>query len=670
MPFTNLIIIVFYLTVTPFLPAQSYEGELSYSVQDIKFEERSGFDFLYMKGAGYIPDPGKPCLPCMKINVALPSGADPLNVKVLETETELIEGNYDVMPCAKPLRFSDVPLDDPYWKDPETYHLNAYYPQQSVELCNKWDLAGQEFVTLMVYPVHYNPALEKLRVDRKIRFEVTWEEQGLQAQETYNFSPRIKSYYRDLLRKMAVNPEAVKEPSSREKSSSRAGSPLGFGHYDYVILVPDKHWHYFFQKLADWRTQMGMRACLVDLNWIYANYPDNGNPTTSLQDRIRNFIIDANATWGSLYFLLGGDAAYVPYHTRVMLDDLIPNDTYYADFDDDKVCEVYVGRACVNNDSQVAFFVNKVLNYEKAPPRDYGRRAFFMGFILDGITTGEDTKDSIHEDWFPDSMVLQTEYDSEPGAHKSDVLDYLNKGPNLVNHIDHATPYRMGVGSRKHDDWLDVVEPECTSFSNGTRYFNIYSIGCLTARFTTPLCYVEELLRDKYGAITHVGNTSYGWYYQGNPYSLSGWYDICWWQALHDLEAYRAGETLAISKNLGFQPLHPPCSYYLFTGLILLGDPGLHLWTAEPCYLDVLYRSVISTGPQNFIIKVKTDQGVPVEGALACLMNGREVYAVGTTDASGLAKIYINPMKEWPITVTVTGRNCRCHEGTVEVTIP
>src|SRR4030042_6199802 len=178
------------------------------------------------------------------------------------------------------------------------------------------------------------------------------------------------------------------------------------GHYEYVVSSAPPI-DTVFQRLVDWKTKKGIPSTIVLVSWINSNYTGY-----DLQEKIRNFIIDAYTNWGTVYILLGGSGDYrtsgqnlVPtrkaWYTYAGGGDIdsMPSDLYYADldgdwdFDNDHVfgelndnvdmyADVFVGRASVYNVSMAQNFVNKALNYEKNPPTDFIRRLMLPTAIL------------------------------------------------------------------------------------------------------------------------------------------------------------------------------------------------------------------------------------------------------------------------------------------------
>jgi hypothetical protein len=257
--------------------------------------------------------------------------------------------------------------------------------------------------------------------------------------------------------------------------------------------------------------------------------------------------------------------------------------------------------------------------------------------------------------------MFAQEYDSEPGGHTTDVINYMSYGYNLINHIDHCGTAYIGIGYTNHGTGFDGNQAR--NFTNGNRYGNFYTLGCWPGNYPDT-CWGELYVRDDQGGITFTGNTRSGWYNPGNTQTLSHMYERKWWEALYYNNAYRAGETLGRSLNK-FYPLNHTYKY-VYQELNLIGDPGLHFWTAEPGNLSVTHPGNLYTGSQSVSVNVKSG-GANVFGALVCLMKDGEVYERGLTGPTGTLYLNIDPATAGIMDVTVTAQNCKHYEGEVEI---
>src|SRR5262245_24347075 len=74
------------------------------------------------------------------------------------------------------------------------------------------------------------------------------------------------------------------------------------------LVITDRRLQGAFVRLAQERRQRGLQAAVVTLQAIDSGYPDG----VDLAERIRLFLRDAHANWGTHWVLLGGDASVVP----------------------------------------------------------------------------------------------------------------------------------------------------------------------------------------------------------------------------------------------------------------------------------------------------------------------------------------------------------------------
>ena len=434
------------------------------------------------------------------------------------------------------------------------------------------------------------------------------------------------------------------------------------GTYDYVIITISS-WEDDFEPLAEWKHKKGRPAKIVTTNWIYYS----GGYSGGNGDKIRAFVQDAHNTWGTTAFLIGADTNNVPVLYDSYNGDSIPNDTSYADFDDDWVCEVNVGRAPVRTTTQIASFIDKVLTYEKTPPTSsYPETAFFCGFDLytSGSGEGQGCKAAIDMAYIPDDWDFRREYDGESGTHKSDVISYLNQGNNLVNHIDHSSTNYMGTGYTNHGEGLG--NSDMSALTNGDRQSILYTIGCWACDYNSTTCIAEAFVQNTNGGgLAFVGNSRYGWYspYNDDYYSLR--YDRYFFRSLFTQYQRRIGACFSDHKNDAYQG--GDTSKYIFIELTLLGDPEVPVWTDTIQTLSVSHPSLVSVGvPNTFNVQVSSG-GDPVYDSPVCLWKDGDIYEKEYTNTSGVASFTITPGSTGTMYVTVTGFNYLPYEGSASI---
>jgi hypothetical protein len=657
------------------LPAQTVDVlrtdqgfELPYTAtltpDDLAFGHALGYDTVSLPGEDFLMEPGQPLVPVQIVRIALPAGMAVTSVRLVSTETLELPGEYLLLPVQPPQPLNrPMVVADFVPPDPATYSSSTPYPAETVSFMQETDLAGQAIAVVRICPVHYAPADRKLSLCTTTKIAL----EGVSGYTCGDYLPqRISAnageYYEHALAGMVVNPDDVEVRTASNSDGSRTVPP---GDYDYVIITTSD-WVSAFQPLADWKTQKGVPANIVTTMWIYANYSGTNAA------KVRAFVQDAYTNWGTTFFLLGGDTAYVPYYARTFSGvdpDPVPNDTYYADFDSDWLCEVHVGRASVNSTGTgaggIAAFISKVLNYEKFPPAtDYARKAGFFGFDLDSSTHAEQCKLNIRSSFVPTTWTVATVYDSQGGNHRNNVIAAMNAGQMLLNHADHSSSDYMGTGYINHD--LGIDNSDMDALTNGNRQSILYSMGCDPAAYDANVCIAEHFVRNTNGGgIAFIGNSRYGWYNTGSYNTYSMRYDQYFFRSLLPQNNYRLGTAFSDHKNDGY----PTDEYYqyIWTELTLLGDPEIPVWTDTWQPLTATYPASVDVGvPNTFTVQVSSGSG-PVAAATVCLWKAGDVYLILPTDSSGSATFVFTPTSTGTVSVTATKRNYVPYEGTASV---
>jgi len=643
---------------------------LTWSADDLQFGTRDGLDTVRLPDCDVLTDPAQPALPARTIRIALPEGMTVNGVRIADSECIELPGRYEIAPAEAPRPIA--PPDDV----PASIGAHAaantpvkLYAAAPIVLLGQSDLAGQNMAVLSVRPVQYEAATGRLSLTMSM--EIVIEGAGGHVCGDYlpaNASAHAQQAYRRMLTGMVINPGDI-APVMRAHSAGGGGRGVEPGTYEYVIIT-DADWVDDFEPLADWRTQLGRPTAIVTIDWIY----NEGGYGGSNLEKIRAFIEDAHDTWGAMYFLFGADSDRIPYHVRWIevpgygVFD-IANDTYCADYDDDWVCEVHLARASVRNPLHIATLIDKVFTYEKNPPADYVTTAAFFGFDITtcGDEDGEIAKEYIRAQHLPPQWTIHTEYDSEPGTHKADVIGYLNDGHHLVNHHDHCNRDCMGAGWICHSDLLWISD--VLGLHNGDRLSFVFAVGCYPAYFPFSTCIGEAfLLHEAGGAVSFIGDTCIGW--GGGP-ADPDWYtvrqDRFFYRNLFDDGFERLGASFSDLKNDEFDPQDPyNLHQFCFTQLHLLSEPELTMWSQEPETLTITHDETLEVGQATtFPVEVRCE-GEPIDGATVCLWKDDDLYEVEQT-IGGMASFEFTPSSTGTMLVTVSGHNYLPYEGQAEI---
>lgn len=646
----------------PIFPQGSYKVRYTavFSLEQISFHKIMGYDMVGLKDGSYVAELGKPMLPSKEIRIALPSGMIVKSVWVADATQEEIPGEFNIFPAQPPIRTGlsekDVDFVEP---DQRTYTSTQPYPSNLAEFIRQSDLAGQGIAAVKLYPLQYVPVKKKLTLHTSLTLVI----EGVGGYEcgdylSPNISEKGRKTYEEMVKHMVQNPGEVELNAAFKLSTSLV--PPG-GPFDHVIITSTAYAPYF-QPLVDWHTQKGVKDTTITTSWIYSNYSGS-----NYQEEIRNFIIDANSTWGTTYFLLGGENGTVPFEYRTYYQENTASDQYYSDFDDDWVHEVFVGRASVGSTTEINTFINKVLKYEKDPPRtNYPLDVLLIGMDLDPSTHAEYLKNNLDVYYIPSRFNVTTVYDSDGGNHKSAAITALNAGQNLVNHADHCYINVIGTGDYWHG-W-GIYSSDVSALINNDQMSVVVSLGCHPNRMDASDCIAEYFViqNPNQAGVAFTGNTRDGWGYVGSPISLSGKLDQQWWVGLFSRNKYNLGQTLVDSKHhfSTSQSIEKHCEWTFN----LLGEPEMPIWTDEPDSFKVAHPSSLPPGPSSFSVHVEdATTDASVNQAYVCLWKENDVYLTGYTNSSGDVTFDPFPSTLGTMHVTVTKQNYLPYQQEVEV---
>ncbi len=653
------------------------EKEVTFDWSDLSFTKYKEYDVVTLKGAGSATQIGEPALPQVSLSFVVPPGAEVSEVNIIYFDKKDIAGEYNILP-AQPHRPITKKVDTSFAEpNKEIYSLKEEYPLELIKSPHTGSMGGYRIASLFVYPLRYTPAEKRLTFYSKIRFQVVYKEWTYPVKST---SEKQKIIFKDIIKKQVLNSEDLDiwGPSITRPLSSILLSP---DTADYVIITTSSYESYL-QELALWKTKKGIKTSIVNLSWIESNY--TGDDT---QERIRNFIIDANSSWGTLWFLLAGDTDEIPHRTTWVMTvdsdwhDQLPSDLYFSDLDGDwdadddntygetedsvdMYPDVFVGRASINTVAECSTFVNKVLTYEKAPPSSFIKKELLLGEYLFGDNWGEWVNDSI-ETLTPLDYTISKLYESQGALNRQAVLDSIEEGYHFIHHAAHGSVTSISTASD------NITSSNLDGLTNGDLLSIYVAISCLPGAFDFN-CYAEHWMNNPNGGgAAACMNSRYGW---GSTVGIgpSDKLDISFFEQLFDYDVRNIGVTLGNAKMDNIPEAYSdPVMRWCVYELNLFGDPEMSMWTEDPEEFTVSHDAVITIGGSTFSVNV-SDGAFGVEDALVCLYKEGEVYEVGYTNASGniILNLSSPPSTLGTMYCTVTKDNYLPYEDSVEVISP
>lgn len=228
-----------------------------------------------------------------------------------------------------------------------------------------------------------------------------------------------------------------------------------------------------------------------------------------------------------------------------------------------------------------------------------------------------------------------------------------------MNHADHSGPDFMGTGYVNHG--IGLGNSDMDALTNENKQGIFYSMGCDPAAYDTSNCIGEHFVRNSNGGgAAFVGNSRYGWYYQGQYNSLSMGYDVEFFESIFQDNFYKLGA--AFSDHKDDEVGSSSVSKYCYTELTLLGDPEMPIWKENPLSMTATYPTQVPLGSSSFPVTVSSS-GSPVSQAYVCLWKESDVYKTGTTNSAGQVTFTLSPTSTGTMYVTVTKQNYLPFEG-------
>jgi hypothetical protein len=424
-----------------------------------------------------------------------------------------------------------------------------------------------------------------------------------------------------------------------------------------------------FQPFVNWKTRRGIKTVVMKTESIYANYTGRDNP-----EKIRNCVRDFWQNHGLKWVLIGGDDGIVPVRTcRVTVEGNegdIATDMYYADLqyswdsnnndlfgemEDsvDLLYDVFIGRAPIDNASDVATFFAKDTMYEKHQDTTRLKSALYGSTMLFDPYHGR-VINHIIANTFPPGWTHAHLEDPNDGVY----ADSMSAGFELAHVGAHGNPQTFSV----------LWDYEVSGLTNGLTKLNfVNSMACESGWFDGDECLAEYLVKAANGGcIACMLNTRYGF---GYPPALgpSELLDLQFYRYFVSGYASQFGSIGMLSKDY-FRSLAMDQEVWRWCvyELTLFGDPTLFVWSEKPKTLIVTAPDSVPTGIQVVRVTVK-DGATPVRGALVCLSKGAETYARGWTNSQGWVGLLVAPTTTGDLDLSVSAQNYYPHDRLVPV---
>ena len=686
----QLLVLLVLLTVP--LMAGTVTRTASFDRGDLLISTQNGFDNVELRGGATLLQPGAPRVPRLVEAVVIPAGAVPTGVEITAEEWTTLPGTYNVGPAQ-----ADLPLPMPgktftpklFSPDPTIYGSSEAYPKTVAMLTGSGTMGGYRIAHVELHPVRYIPTTHQIQIATRLSYRLSYAN-GMSASVA---TTEQKSAFGDMVRSLAANPADVDRYAPRVHAATSLALPPG--HYEYVV-VTETPMDTVFQRLADWKTVKGVPGKVVLVSWISSNYTGY-----DLQEKIRNFIKDAYATWGTMYVLLGGQGDPGSSGQNIVPTRMAnyggqgdePCDLYYAGLDGtwdlnnnhvygelddstDMYSDVFVGRAPTYNVAMAQNFVSKTMKYEQNPPTGFIQKLILPTGILWQSYEERPMQESIARmtgaGWSDQRLYERT------GAlsHQA-VMDSMNAGVGMGHWDGHGNESGIYMGGGTVPFF---VSSDADALTNGDKTGIAVSIACDAGGWDMVPggdCLAEHMVncvgggclatmmnsRYGYGAIDPQGN-----YTPGPSERL----DTSFYAGVFYYHMPHMGQSLGRSKACWAPYADSLYQYaeqrFCIYDLNLIGDPETPVWTADPTHLDVSHAEVVNIGNNvPYQVTVTTALDAPVESAMVTLKKDNEVDLKGWTDATGQVTLYVSAQTPGQMFMMVSAQDHFTFLDTVQV---
>ncbi|UCD13872.1 MAG: PKD domain-containing protein [Thermoplasmatales archaeon] len=554
------------------------------------------YDRILLQNSPGDGNPGDYKLPVHGVNLLLNPGAEITDIEVTPGQRVFLGSGYNVELVREPVALSDIDSDASTVLNELVSHPSKPYPDTLYTEVGTHSFRGYEILVLLLHPVQYIPESGTLYYFTDITVSVT-------IIENNQRNPLFRNMEKDEIEvaKKVDNPLAVR------LYTENIAHPLSPGAYDLLILTTNELKD-SFQPLKDAHDANGIATKIKTLRDI------SPIPGLVTPKNIRNFIRGEYRKSGMQYVLIGGDDDIIPVRQLWVQawwngqSTFMPSDLYYAcldgpynsDGDDqwgerndgedegdvDLISEVYVGRACVGDTTEVDNFVEKTKAYMDTGGYDDGTTVLvgeylwsgpdtwggdYMDELIDGSSANSYTTVGIPSNKYSFDKLYDKNW-SGKNWPKSEIKNRINNGARVINHLGHSSyGYNMKMGNS-----------DVSGLKNDELCF-VYSQGCMAGGFDYEDDSIAEYFTVKTdnAAFAVIMNARYGWGVVGSTDGPSQRFHREFWDAVFGENITEIGKANQDSKEDILFRINYPCMRWCYYQLSLFGDPTLAFFNIE-----------------------------------------------------------------------------------------
>ena len=606
--------------------------EIEFNLPSLEVEEvkLAGRDWrrLSIAGGALAGVEGHAALPVFGRMIAVPDGLG-VSYEIIDMTTVDLE-DWRLAP-AEASELEETVVDEAW------YGTSIRSLDPSLEIGEPAILRDLRVVPVTFKPVTYDPASGRVRVATSMRVRLTFagSDKRNAAPHGHDMIPRsFDSFYRD---------------NVLNYDSATKSLPVDQG--SYLVICPNNATVLtILEPLLEWRRQQGY-------NVVLATTSVTGTTTTSIKNYIQT---QYDTLKPALEFvtLIGdsGGSISIPAWTENQSGYGGSGDHYYTTLDGgDILADVHLGRLSVTSTAEMTTVVNKILNYETAPPlgTDPGwfTRATLVGDPgFSGITC-------IFVNQWAKAQLLQHGYTQVDtvwsGNFTTEMMTRFSNGGSLFTYRGW---YGMsGMGSS-----------HIMNLTNGGELGFAVMITCDTGSFASDSnCRSEAFLRAANGGgVASIGTATTGTHTRYNNCVFTAVIDHAYNSSDFRVGPALSGGKLAMYNNYNISEPSRVDIWSVWNNL--MGDPATEIWTAYPDDLVLDYPNQIPMGANAVDVAViDHGTGLPVANALVTLYKSGEIRVTAETDAAGRVVLPISGYSAGDLALTVRKHNAYPQRRTI-----
>jgi hypothetical protein len=278
-----------------------------------------------------------------------------------------------------------------------------------------------------------------------------------------------------------------------------------------VVFITRRELMASLDPLKALRQSQKLKVSVIDVEALYNEFSFGQRTPQAVKD----FLSYAGSSWkiAPRYVLLAGDASLDPRNYMGQGDfDLVPtklidtsymetaSDDWLADFNNDGLPEMSIGRLPVRTPQQTAALVSKIVAYDGSSGSE---GVLLVSDVVDGVYNFEDASTQLSALIPPNIRVERIDRGRiDPAEAKAMLLEILNRGPKLVNYTGHGSV----------DLWRGnlLTSADVLELTNAQNLPLFITMTCLNGYYVDPTLdsLAESLLKTEHGGAVAVWASS------------------------------------------------------------------------------------------------------------------------------------------------------------------